>query len=57
MLIYQNCERGYKEIDTVNYSVSSDQHFKKKATKQALKRKNIKFLTSLGFTVKKQNDK
>lgn len=57
MLIYQNCERDYKEKDTANYSVSSVQHFKKKAAKQSLKRKNITFLTSLGFTVKKQNDK
>lgn len=56
MLIYQNCEQDYKEIDTANYSVSSGQHFKEKTTKPALKRKNIKFLTSLGFTVK-QNDK
>lgn len=57
MLIYQDRYENYKETDICGSRVSSGYHFKQKAVKPVLKRKNIKFLASLGFTVKKQNGK
>lgn len=53
MLIYQERFQYYKEPETMTSKGSSAQHLNEITVKKVLSRKNLKFLASLGLTIKK----